>query len=60
LTGFQIVGNDAIYDPHSNQILSVSTGKTAWASGDPFFHYGAIAGSNVIFVSGTNVLIQPH
>lgn len=61
---FQPVQSDAVYDPTTNQIWSVSTGGVNWASGDPDVHeqfpIAAVAGSHVIFVSGTNVVAQSY
>jgi hypothetical protein len=58
----QPVTSDLIYVPTTNQVISVSTGSIGWTSGDPdtrpFATGAAVAGSQVIFVSGTNVLAQ--
>lgn len=61
LQRFQSVTSDGIYAPQNNQIFSVSTGATTWASGDPIVSntQGAVAGSNVIFISGIDALAQP-
>jgi hypothetical protein len=59
---FQPVASDTIYVPAVDQILSVSTGAVAWMSGDPSSALSpssaAVAGSHVIFISGTKVLAQ--
>ena len=64
---FQPLTTDGIYVPATNQILSVSTGSVSWTSGDPEggpYPSGsvvrAVAGSHVIFVSGTSVLAQSY
>lgn len=65
---FQPVTTDGIYVPATNQVLSVSTGAIGWESGDPDtdaspnfnIPVGAVAGSYVIFISGTNVLAQSY
>jgi Putative Ig domain len=59
---FQPVTSDGIYVPLTDQILSVSTSNVVWKSADPFIHtglsLGAVAGANVIFISGIDVLAQ--
>jgi hypothetical protein len=57
---FQAVANDAVYVPLYNQIFSVSTGVPNWSSGDATGMGGAVAGSRIIFVSGSNLLAQPY
>jgi hypothetical protein len=57
----QTVTADSIYVPITNQILSVSTGTINWTSGNPFPHLpAALAGSRVVFVSGTDLLAQSY
>jgi hypothetical protein len=60
LRSIQVVTSDLVYVPSLNQILSLSTGARTWASGDPSSGVGAVAGSEVVFVSGSLVLTQPH
>jgi hypothetical protein len=71
VTQFQPLTGDTIYVPAANQIQTVTTGAANWASGDFATSMGnslgqgdyfpaAVAGSNVIFVSGTRVLAQSH
>jgi len=62
---FQAVGADTIYVPVMNEMVSVSTGAVSWMSADPFQVVGgvapvvsAVAGTRVIFVSGSSVLAQ--
>lgn len=61
---FQPVTSDGIYVPTTNQILSVSTGSVNWMSGDPDTWLekpiAAVAGSNVIFVSGIDLVAQSY
>jgi hypothetical protein len=57
---FQPVTSDTIYTPTGNHIISVSSGAVSWTSGDPSGAAGALAGSNVVFVSGINLLVQPY
>jgi hypothetical protein len=51
--------------PVMNEMVSVSTGAVSWMSADPFQVVGgvapvvsAVAGTRVIFVSGSSVLAQ--
>ena len=69
LLRFQPISSDLVYNPDANQILSVSTGKVNWVSADPWSNSsgnpyyaaaGAVAGTNIIFVSGTGVVAQPY
>jgi hypothetical protein len=64
LAQFQPVASDTIYVPTVNQVWSVSTGAVDWASGDPDVllnsPIAAVAGSHVVFISGTNVLVQSY
>ena len=64
---FQPVTSDEIYAPEFNRIVSVSTGTIDWASGNPQLavgtgttNGGAVAGPNVVFVSGIDLLAQPY
>ena len=64
LSQFQPIDSDTVYAPVRNQILSVSTGTVRWASADLDYWLGtpnaAVAGSRVVFISGTNVLAQSY
>jgi hypothetical protein len=51
---------DTLYAPRLNEILSLTTGQPTWASADSSAGVGAIAGRQVVFVSGTLVLAQPY
>ena len=59
---FQPVTTDTIYVPAANRVLSVSTGSVTWMSGDPATGSpaSAVAGSQVIFVSGIGLLAQTY
>jgi hypothetical protein len=59
---FQPISSDTIYTSKTNRMFSLSTGAVTWASGDPVlnFYVGAVAGSNVIFISGIDALAQPY
>jgi hypothetical protein len=67
LSSMQVVSSDSIYSPDVNSIISPSTGKATWASGNPISPtgsgvqlIGAVAGGQVVFDSGTFVLAQPY
>jgi len=64
---FDVATSNSIYSPALNQILSLTTGAPTWASGNARLtdgaigvSMGAIAGSQVIFTSGSLVLAQPY
>ena len=57
---FQPVSSDLIFVPAVNQILSVSTGALNWSSGDPSTAGGALAGSHIVFMSGTKLIAQSY
>lgn len=59
LQSLQVVSADSVYDPTSNSIYSTTTGMVTWTSESPSTGMGAVAGSNVIFASGSQVVIQP-
>jgi hypothetical protein len=66
LNTVQVLSPTSLYSPDLNQILSVTTGLPTWASGNPphdtsqVGYVGTVAGSQVIFTSGAQVLAQPH
>jgi len=60
LQSLQIVSADSVYDRVSNSIYSTTTGMATWTTDSPSTGVGAVAGSNVVFVSGSQVLVQPH
>jgi hypothetical protein len=53
---------NALYAPRTNAIMSLTNGATTWASGDASLDIGigTVAGTQVIFASGTSVLAQPY
>jgi hypothetical protein len=70
---FQVVApqqqtTDLIYSPEFNTIYSLTSGSTLWASGSPSTgtYYpgppgiGAVAGSQIVFMSGNLLLAEPH
>lgn len=71
----QVVSSDLVYTPQVNQVMSLSGANDGWASGDQCGStiqydglvpdefsscFGAYAGSQVVFVSGSLVLAQPY
>ena len=60
LRSIQLVTSDLVYAPSINQILSLTTGAPTWVSGDATVGLGAVAGSEVVFLSGNLVLAQPY
>jgi len=54
------VTSKSIYAPEYNTIVNVNSGETLWTSGVPSDGVGAVAGSNVIFASGHQVLALSH
>jgi hypothetical protein len=62
LLGFQTVSANSIYSPVLNAILSVDSGDTLWSSATQSTGSlgGAVAGSHVIFQSGTTVLAEQY
>jgi hypothetical protein len=57
---FQPLTADTLYSDELNSILSLSTGATAWMSGDSPRGIGAVAGQYVVFSSGARVLALAH
>jgi Putative Ig domain len=73
LSAFQVVtpqqpSPDLIYSPQFNAIYSLSSGATTWASGSvstgPYYPappgIGAVAGQQIVFMSGNLLLAEPH
>jgi hypothetical protein len=59
LHSIQPLTGDTVYSPERNIILSLTQGQVSWASANTGSGTGAAAGSEVLFVSGTQVLAQP-
>lgn len=59
VTAFQPIASDSIYAVYLAGILSVSTGNVLWTSGDSASP-GAVAGNDVVFMSGASVLAQGY
>jgi hypothetical protein len=57
---FQPLTADTLYSPALNSIYSVGTGTASWTTADSTLGVGAVAGNNVIFASGAQVLSLPH
>jgi len=58
LQSLQIVSAGSVYDPVSNVMYSTTTGMATWTGASPSTGVGAVAGSNVVFASGSQVLVQ--
>jgi len=63
----QPVSTDLVFLPNLNQIFSVSTGAVSWSSGDADnsdgfvgIMQGSLAGSHIVFVSGTKLVAQSY
>ena len=61
----QPVTTTSVYSPELNEIVSTVDGTVMWRSGDSLHGFynvggGAVAGSLVIFASGSQVLVQSH
>lgn len=57
---FQTATSDSIYDPKSNSIYSLTSGEAVWKSGRASDGKGALAGSRVIYQSGSSVVSEPY
>jgi hypothetical protein len=60
LKSLQIVSADSVYDQSSNAVYSITTGLPTWTSASPSTGVGAVAGSNIVFASGNEVLFEPY
>jgi hypothetical protein len=60
LQSLQILSADSVYAPGSNAVYSTTTGMATWTSASPSTGVGAVAGSNVVFASGSQVVVQPY
>jgi len=58
LRSLQPIDSDSIYSPELNSIFSVSTAAVLWSSPYPSRNDGAVAGSYVVFASGSRVLVD--
>jgi hypothetical protein len=61
IDSLQVVSSDLVYSQQSNDVVSLTSGASTWASQDPFSgQWGVFAGSAIAFVSGNLVLAQPY
>jgi len=60
LRQFQTVTSDLIYSAQVNTIYSLSSGASTWTSSSPSLGVGAVAGSYVVFASGSRVLLASY
>jgi hypothetical protein len=60
LQDFQSLTPDTLYSSKLNSILSATTGGVTWMSGVSSRGIGAVAGANVVFASGAQVLALPR
>ncbi|WP_165420076.1 beta strand repeat-containing protein [Edaphobacter modestus] len=58
LLRIQPVTSDQVYSPDRNAIYSLSTGLSTWTAADKSTGIGAVAGSYVVFASGSRVLVD--
>jgi hypothetical protein len=58
LLTFQPISSSSIYAPSLNQVLSVPTGAATYSSTTPLTGAAAIAGANVVFATGTLVVVD--
>ncbi len=54
------VTSDLIYSPRTNTIYSLSTGAPVWTSAAASRQTGAVAGTSVVFASGTKVIAEAY
>ena len=60
LREFQVATSDWIYSAQQNTIYSLTTGVAVWTSPNPSAGIGAVSGSNIVFESGTRVLVESY
>lgn len=60
LAPFQTVSANLVFVPLSNDIKSLVTGAPTWVSANASVGVGAVAGSQIIFASGSLVLAEPY
>jgi hypothetical protein len=54
------VSSSSVYSPQLNRIFSLTTGSPIWTSPLPSTGVGAIAGNQVIFASGSRIVISSY
>jgi hypothetical protein len=60
LPSIQTVNSDSVYCPKLNTIFSLSSGAPTWTSPNPTTGVAAVAGSYVVYASGTRVLVDTY
>jgi hypothetical protein len=60
LREFQVATSDWIYSAQQNTIYSLTTGAAVWTSPNPSAGIGAVSGSNIVFESGSRVLVESY
>jgi len=60
LKSIQPVTSDTVYSPEYNVIYSVTLGAPTWTSPYSFTGHGAVAGSYVVFQSGSEVVVDNY
>ena len=61
LTSVQPIGGNQIYSPDQNSIYSLTTGAITWSGGaGPIGGVGAVAGQTVVFVKGTEIVLDTY
>jgi hypothetical protein len=55
----QVTGADSVFNPGTNAIYSLATGMLEWEATGARFG-GAVAGTSIVFASGTQVVAQPY
>jgi hypothetical protein len=58
LLTFQPVNSSAIYSPTLNTIFALPSGNTLYTSSTPANGQGAVVGSNVVFTSGSRIVVD--
>jgi hypothetical protein len=58
LLTFQPVNSSALYSPTLNTIFAVPSGNTLYTSSTPTSGQGAVVGSNVVFTSGSRIVVD--
>ena len=60
LLRLQPVSSGQVYSPDLNSIFSLTTGSPTWTASVPSTGVGAVAGSYVVFASGSQVLVDSY
>lgn len=57
---YQVASTNTIYSATKGSIYSLTDGSVQWKSANLIYFGSVVTGTNVIFVSGTRVLIEPY